>query len=759
MMKPLTVRGVCGTAAGRRTRLPLFILPLVACGIGSPVRADSTPAPQAANPPEPTTDATVLELAGDGFLQGKLSPCGPGDGRPRTTFHWQSPLFDQQIEFRLDAIRRIRFVKQPAQPPADSWRADLQGGDIVIGELDTIDADHVVLRAAGVGAGSLRIRRDAVVRLARPTAAVKVVLPGDPSGWEAPRGAVQGQAGRLVCAQAGSWVARDVSAPPRACFEIAVSWDQRPEFELHFAADPALGKSDAKPSGAESYRIEAVAGEALAIREGATAKFDTVRSLPADAGSLNLQVFVDQELGRLAVVAADDQAGRRIVFDKTLAPRKPTAFGGIGLRLRKGSLRVDSLRVTAWKEERPQFPKTADLGGPDAVVEAFDRAKGIFMVRKGDAVQEVPGADVSAIEFPVQPPAALPAEGLLLAVFHGGSRLTGRLVEVTPSGVRLSPPSLADPLECDLAQIAVLEPRVTSPIAASGREGLLEAAGARMLGSLVGPTGADVGVGWQPRGAVAPVTIGATPAMKIGYRGRTGDEKQKNEKDKPAAKPAGGPATIYLKTGDSVQCTVLSAGPEGARIKTDLENDILVPSVAMRSMELLKSGVASIPKEKFARLLTLPRMQQADPPTHMLRLTSGDYLRGKLIALDEKLVRFDVLGVAKEIPRSEAARLIWLSIVGDDSLTRAAAAVMGTEEPGGVPVRATLTDGRRLSFFATRVDGDELVGRNGVFGTASVDLASCDHLDLGSAAAEAPSGTIPYSQWQLKPAALPRAAK
>jgi hypothetical protein len=246
--------------------------------------------------------------------------------------------------------------------------------------------------------------------------------------------------------------------------------------------------------------------------------------------------------------------------------------------------------------------------------------------------------------------------------------------------------------------------------------------------------------------------------MKIGYRGRAGDGAGKAG-DKPAAKPAGGPATVFLKTGDSVQCTVLSAGPEGARIKTDLENDILVPTVAMRSMELLQSAAASIPKEKFARLLTLPRMQQADPPTHMLRLTGGDYLRGKLLALDENVVRFDVLGTVQEIPRSQAARLIWLSLVGDDSQQRAADVVMRVDQPGGVPVRATLLDGRRLSLAANGVEGDRLVGRNGVFGTTSVDLARCDHLDLGGAAAEAAAGTIPYSQWQLKPAAEPRALK
>lgn len=544
--------------------LPLFFL---ACIAGAPASAWAAEAPAAAAPPAPTAEAAVLELPDDGFLLGRFAPSGAADGRTRATFHWQSPLFAQPIEFRLDAIRRIRLAKQPVPPAAESWRAELQGGDIAMGELDAIDAKHVVMRVPGVGGGPLRIRRAAVVRLASPTAALKVIVPGD------------------------------------------------------------------------------------------------------------------------------------------------------------------------------------------AAVEAFDRAKGSFTVRTGDVVREVPAAEVSAIEFPALPPAAPPPAAAVVAAFHGGSRLTANVVEVTPSALRLDCPAVADPLECGLAQLAVLEPRATSTLEVAGRPGLLEAAGGRMLGCLVGPAGA--GIGWQPRGAVAPVAVGPTAAMRIRYRGLAAGKK--NDVQKPAAKPADGPATVYCRTGESIQCMVLSAGPEGVRIKTDLEADVLVPTAAMRAMELLPASASGIPKEKLARLLTLPRMQQANPPTHVLRLTSGDYLRGKLVSLDEKTVRFDVLGTVKELPRSQAARLIWLSVVGDDSEQRSAAVSMGAGEAGGVRARGTATDGRRLSIAATSIDGDRLVGRNGVFGAASIDLSRCDHLDLGPAAVEAPPGAIPYSQWQLQPAAPPRA--
>ena len=40
---------------------------------------------------------------------------------------------------------------------------------------------------------------------------------------------------------------------------------------------------------------------------------------------------------------------------------------------------------------------------------------------------------------------------------------------------------------------------------------------------------------------------------------------------------------------------------------------------------------SSLTKSKKDRLLTLPRMQKADPPTHLIRSKNGDYLRGRVV--------------------------------------------------------------------------------------------------------------------------------
>ena len=841
------------------------------CGVMTIVAGLSLPVAAQA-PLEPTKHSAVLDLPDDGFLIGKLLPAAAEPGRPRTTLLWQSPLFDEPLEFAVEGIERIRFPKVAAVPAgANVWRADLRGGDCVEGVIESIDADHLVLQADGVGAGPLRIRREQVARLTRKGATSKMIVPGGLAGWDAAGGVWQEQGGRLVGAKPGSSVQRNVEAPARVCFTLVLSWDERPDLDLVFAAgseEMARLKAGGgkKGTATEEYRIEVTAGDVLAIREGATAKFDLADSLPAGRGGVELKVFIDQERGRMAVVIPQGDANGKPAFDETLAPRKPAVRSGFGIRLRGGDVRIDGLRVSPWRDPEPRDSGDGGLGGP-GVVEAFDKGQGTFTVRGPDGPRTVKAADVEDVEFPAaEAEQPTPPPGSVLVAFHGGSRLTGRILEVTAQGLRLECPALEEPLACPIARLAVLDAvGGRQPPELSGRPAKLDAVGGRMLGCLANAAGAGGGIAWQPLGAVGPVAIRATTEpLRVLYRGlaalggigiglaRQGNAwlvaevtpggpaardgriaagwKLESIRLDDAAKPiaaselkpdeirgllrgvtgskvglqfadpagarqevvlvrdaagrgdlagaaerdvlekvlklhdarvarvapaAGGQATVYLKTGDSILCTVLAADAEGLRIRTDLAPDILVPAIAMRAVELLPGGAGSISKEKLARLLTLPRMQQADPPTHMMRLPNGDYLRGKLVSLDDRVVRMNVLGVVKEFPRSDVARLIWLSIEGDDSEREALATVAGGQGQRGVPVRATMIDGRRITLTADRVDGGRLVGESGVLGTIGVDLGGCDNLVLGLTASSTPS-ELPYGKWKLKPAPVPR---
>jgi TolB-like protein len=72
------------------------------------------------------------------------------------------------------------------------------------------------------------------------------------------------------------------------------------------------------------------------------------------------------------------------------------------------------------------------------------------------------------------------------------------------------------------------------------------------------------------------------------------------------------------------------------------------------------AGTSKISPDRFQRLTTLPRSQRDAPPTHLLRLRTQDYLRGRLESLDDDEVVFSVLDQKKRLPRAAVSRIIWL---------------------------------------------------------------------------------------------------
>ena len=750
--------------------------------------------PLAAAAPEPTQAHAVLELPGEGFTTGQFGASPETANGTPPTLVWKSPAFVAPLEFAWSSISRVRLAPAAAAAvPPDAWQVDLATGGVLIGGLEAVDAEHVTLMVPSIGAAPLRLRRDAIVRLTRAGSPIQVVVPGTIGAWKGDRRAWREEGGRLVGSNALGGLCRAIAAPARACFDIAVAWDERPEFDIESAIGPlrmaALEKNGeaGKKTGEESYRIELAAeGELLVIREGERmARMTIGTTIPAGPGRLWLRAFVDQQTGRLALTLPQAADGAKPVADQTLAPAKPTLHTGFAIRLRRGSLRIDRLRVQPWTETEPRLVETGGLGSPEAVLESFDKAGGSFTVSDAGEQRRVPVQDVTTIAFRPDEPPTRPAAGVLVG-FHDGALLAGRILDIAPPAIRIEFVGVAEPMRCDLGRIAVLEN--LAPITVtdlSGRPGLLEGPGISMPGCLANAA-AGAGLAWQARAARAANPLAGSPApLRVVYVA-----------DADAAAPAaasaagtgpvpgmvrppqvhvgpgtpvpvpppptpfpGGQSLLFLKTGDAVLCTVLSIDDTGVRIKKDAARELVVPHAAMRAIELVAAAGQPLSKTKADRLLMLPRAQQADPPTHLLRLPGGDYMRGKVLALDHTTVRFEVAGSIKELRRADVTRLIWLAVAGDAADAAAVAAIAADRKPADVIVRATMRgpEGlRRLTCLADRVSGNTLGGRSGVLGDVTVDLTHCTALDIGPAATAVVSG-IPYAQWRLKPAPVPRA--
>jgi thiol-disulfide isomerase/thioredoxin len=165
-----------------------------------------------------------------------------------------------------------------------------------------------------------------------------------------------------------------------------------------------------------------------------------------------------------------------------------------------------------------------------------------------------------------------------------------------------------------------------------------------------------------------------------------------------------------------------------------------------------EAAAVKIARSKKERLLTLPRMQRDSPPTQLIRSLDGDYLRGRLVALDEKELRVEVRLEIKTIPRSSVARIIWLH---PDEL-EGASPTSSPGAPRGTRVQAIPSDGNRLTFFADRLEGKLLSGQSELLGSCRVDLGTIDQLLIG-ASIEQGVATLAFHQWKLKPAPDPLA--
>jgi hypothetical protein len=707
----------------------------------------------------------VLEIAGDGFLAGRFAEHAAGD-EAIATLSWRSPLFAEPVEFRVDSIKRVRFAPGPP-PPVAAWRCELEGGDCVMGGIGGLDAEHLTFLPVDLGARAVRIRRSAVVRLTPVTGGAEVVVPGAMDRWRIVAGAWAAPGGWPMARDKGATAYRPLDAPRRACYDIALSWDVRPEFVVSVAAVEPPTRAGGRPQPSDSFRVECGGGAVVAVRErdraavatpasppgprkasdaesqaGGLAAVEQIAALAKDSRGLRMLVFVDRDRGRMAVIlpGRDGVAGTP-VFDATVPPHGDGA-GGILVKLRSGDLRIDGLEVTQWRDAEPRVAVDAP-----ARAESYDVATGEFTIRDAAGTRRLPAAQLAVLTIrDAAGPPPVPSPEALRATFRGGSRISGRIRAVATGGVVLASPALADDLECSCAALATLEPiQPREPPAVPGRLAMLEAAHGRLAGCPANPPGGD-GLGWLSRGAVAAVRIPAgVEPLWITYP---------ETKDKGTAAPvarAALPAMIYLRSGDAFPCAVLSGGAEGLRVRTAVAADVAVPAAALRAVELVASDSLGVPREKLVRLLTLPRKQEADPPTHVLRLNAGDYVRGKLVSLDDTRIRFDVLGTMKTFPRDAATRLIWLTKKGDPPAEAAA------EGAGGVPVQGVAGAGRRLTVEARRVVGNQLVGRHPVLGEAGIDLATCDRLLVAAAIAAIPPDSLPYAQWVLVPSAVPRA--
>jgi peroxiredoxin len=221
------------------------------------------------------------------------------------------------------------------------------------------------------------------------------------------------------------------------------------------------------------------------------------------------------------------------------------------------------------------------------------------------------------------------------------------------------------------------------------------------------------------------------------------------------ASPVREPRSLYLRDGDVIPSIITKIDEKGVTFKTSISASTFVPHDKVKAVELSPDQTTPttvrLTKLKQDRLLTLPRMQKPDPPTQLIRSKNGDYLRGRLISMDDKTLHVEIHLETKDLPRDRIARIIWLHADEFDESKKPAK----SSDPNATRVQAMRNDGVRLTFVADKFADSTLSGKSDVLGPCRVALKEMDQLLIGDAIDKA-AATLIYQQWKLKNAPEPK---
>ncbi|HET6324302.1 MAG TPA: TlpA disulfide reductase family protein [Planctomycetaceae bacterium] len=707
-----------------------------------------------AAPPSAASPSAVLYL-NSGFVRGELR-----DSDKPEVLCWQGTDFVTPFLFDTRQIDAVYFP-DPIKPerPVGQYCFELSGGDVVFGSLVSLTDQEAELDVPLLG--RLRVPRNQLQRMTRKLDDGGMVYRG-PNGfadWKlSPSGAWKNDQGQLWTDQNDASAQSTLSLPPRSAIEIVLSWSAKPNFAM------ALGMG---------YRIEAWQRELVLVGESEhQADLASLQPLDYEAGRIHLFLFLDQQTGECIVYSSK---GAPLANMKLTDSRK--AQTSFRLSNNRGDIHLERLRIDHWNRGRPLAGETldkpriclADGSIKYGEIDRFESGSKTFQVR-GTKDSPIPADRVVDIFLGKtdQAPRAFTVD------YQDSSRFSGQLLKIENGKIWLASPTVRDPLRLPLAGLRSLIVHQPGP---AGKKvegvGTLEIEGARLAGTLSEghETAGSSCLCWQPRGSATASALKPSVSGRIVFREMAAHgtpEKRKNRRNR--AEQNGAPVeasnaeesqghqaltkALFLRTGDMVPCEITRIDEKGVTYKTPLADLGTIANDKIKAVVLTLDGrgPVELTKEKRDRLLTLPRMQRDNPPTHLIRSCDGDYLRGRVVEMDDRKLMVEVRLQTKEVPRDRISRIIWLH---PDELPGAAAAKKKTDAAPQSRVQAVHDNGTRLTFHPQQFKDSILSGTSDALGPCRISLESIDQLLIGNAIEEAVVKTA-YQQWKLRYALEPK---
>ena len=777
-------------AARPRDVMPAVLLAVLVVAGAPPLKADDAKQDGASR-------TGVLTLIDGDSIEGQLRPSASPE-----LIQWLGTEFSEPFQFRTAAIQSIKFpIERVRQNHQGEFAIEFTSGDIVSGQLVGWSSEEIEIRSEQFG--TIVVRSDSVRRLHRIEENSTLVfgsLAGlqdwttthwDTSGW-----AEDGD--HLWTDQPGATLNGDLRVPDRAIVEFEISWQDKPEFVFAIGVD-AESESDRTTDG---WRFETVNGKLALVREqGKTADVDIVADL-SDRQSIRLSAYVDQPTGRMQVFLPDGKAAGEVApsaDDTTDGEIDP----GRGIRLiNRGSyLKLERLRIARWLGNTPN----ADDGGQTSIamsdgsivsgtIQRLDSKSNSLRVGDLDQESSVELEDVIAIKLSPVESGAEPAQCALF--LHGGTRLSGDLEAIDEQNWIITGQYFSNSVRIPRDQVRTMivfsHPKneaISGP--PPGREGRLEVGRHRLAGRLIPARESEASqascLRWHPLQSASSSPLRKSSSGRIVYRDppqeqlhesaaraiemqRLRMQQQKRglnfgelflkRTDRVKSKSTKRDAhVVHIRAGDVIACRVDEIDEHGVHLSTIDSDHGFVPHAKVKAIEWVSnSPPPDLLEAKRNRLLTVPRLQKSSPPTHLICSNTGDFLRCRLLRVDNQSVYVEVQLEEIEIPRERVAQIIWfhpdeMQAVAADPPNQVAIADHAVSPFVGM-AQVLFRDGKRVTFDPSEVTEKVISGTSEVLGPCRFDLSEIDQLIIGNRIGTEVSD-LAYNKWKLRPAAEP----
>lgn len=743
----------------------------------------------AAEPPQ-----GVLTLVSGDVIPGALRPASEVG-----MIRWQGGDFVAPFEFPLAAVAAAQFpAVVPTPPMAGDYVLELVTGDVLAGNISAWEGGRITFDSRLFGV--IHLRADSVRRLYRLNDNPTVIFPSltGLTGWRTNGKTWREDGPQIQTDQDLAIITRDLGLPDLAVIEFELSWFDKPSFVLALGVDPA-GDVDKRQDG---WRFETWGDTLTIVREQALrADVDKVHALIPSVKRTHLFAYLNQTAGTLHVFHSGGTPAASISV-----PPEPNRQRGTGIRLlnRQGGVRLERLRVARWngvlpfaKEQEQAHCQLADGSAITGRIVGLSPDGRTFRVLHDQAEQNIDAAVLMSAEVSFGPD---DRTGPAAVLFQDGTRVSGVLDATGESRWTLRSPHVEEPLAvacADLRSLMVFHAADEAPLSAEGegRLGRLEIGPLKLRGRLVphAESSTEHCLAWHPLGSRLSSPLRPDVSGRIVYQDLESKSPPSGQRVIPEARAqpgrnfadlflqrsrdagvtrGGNSHQLHLRSGDVVPCTVEGMNEEGVMIASGVAAARIVPHARIKAVELVSGAkLPDLAAAKKKRLLTLPRLQKASPPTHLLCSRTGDFLRCRVIAMNDAAFRVEIQLEELEIPRDRVAQIIWFHAdeleAADDGTTggappAASSSDRGTPESSPLAgsrlgkglVQGLFRNGQRITCDPETFDGTAVAGTSDVLGACRIQVQDVAQLLFGREIL-ADVASLAYHEWRLQPAIEP----